>query len=97
MDKFGHSSYYFDDPSQKTRADLDVYVRKDYNGPRRLQCWLYKAKEAGKVSRWFGKWNKRYLVLDLDDLKMFYSSKPGGSDPKYLLLNVNLGDGNLIL
>ena len=88
MDKLGQSQDYFCDPSIKTRTDFDVYVRKDYHGPRRLQCWLYKAKEAGKVSRWFGKWNKRYLVLDLDDLKLFYSSKPGDSNPKHLFLNV---------
>lgn len=88
MDKFGSQVDTKSDPTIKKRGHYDVYVNPSYTGPRRLTCWLFKAKKAGKMSRMFGKWNKRYFILDLDELKMYYTSKPGGKDIKYLLLNV---------
>ena len=88
MDKFGSKVETNSDPTIKKRGEYNVYLKSGYTGPTRLSCWLYKAKAAGKMSRMFGKWNKRYLILDLDEMKMYYSSKPGGKDIKYLVLNV---------
>jgi len=92
MDKFGSRIEKDADPSDKKRGDYGVYAKHSYTGPRRLACWLYKAKSEGKISRMLGKWNKRYFILDLDELKMFYTTKPGkvGKDVKYLLLNVKI-------
>jgi hypothetical protein len=89
MDKFGSQIDTTSDPTEKKRGTFEVLIKPGYTGPRRLACWLFKAKEAGKMSRMFGKWNKRYFILDLDEVKMYYTSKPGGKDVKYLVLNVS--------
>jgi hypothetical protein len=48
-----------------------------------------KAKESGKVSRLFGKWNRRFMHFDLVMMKLWYIAKPGAKDKKFLPLNVS--------
>ena len=65
------------------------YFFDNLKGLRLLECDVYKAKEQGKMSRFFGKWNKRYLTLNLESMQLYYVSKPGKDDKKYIPLKVS--------
>lgn len=53
-----------------------------------FSCFFHKAKETGKMSRMFGKWNRRFLQINLKELDLFYTPKPGGKTKKTFPLNV---------
>jgi len=89
MDKFGALIKSSLDPEQKKRSEFDVILKDNYNGPKLLECLVYKEKSGG-IAKIFGKWNKRYLTLDLEDLKMYYTNSKGSKKYKFLMLNVRL-------
>lgn len=89
MDKFGTLIKSMLDPEQKKRGEYDVILRDNYFGPKKLDCLVYKEKSGG-VAKFFGKWNKRYLTFDLEDLKLYYTNSKGSKKHKYLMLNVSL-------
>ena len=43
-------------------------------------CFVHKAKEAGKMSRLFGKWNRRFLTLKLETMEFYYAPKASSNE-----------------
>lgn len=40
------------------------------------------------MSRMFGKWNRRFMVINLKEKDFYYTPKPGGKTKKTFPLNV---------
>lgn len=72
----------------KEREDFGIKISDKFTGEKEFSFYFHKAKETGKMSRMFGKWNRRFMVLNLKDKDLYYTPKPGSGTKKALPLHV---------
>ena len=59
-------------------------IDPNYKGDQTFGCFVKKAKGVKSWSRILGNWNRRFITINLSNMKLAYSPAPLSRDKKYI-------------